>query len=173
MVVEKLTKVGLSTDDMLARGYQNASGTKHAIHLRTRKFEIAAMVQNGSGEDNVERAIGKRQALGKLLHHVNWQRRFRGQCTDCAGADDQARIRFERGNREAFPGKRVARDAASSADIERGASPALQKPRNGVPFAASEIALGRINHGVIIKGIEDKLPLFRLVSQPSHRAFPC
>ena len=126
MRVEKCLQISLPADHMLARGNENSAGTKHAEHFAHATIEIAGVVQHGSRKHDVERSVGKRQALGKFLDHFDRQRGLRGQRPDRCGADEGAGIRLERGHRKSFAGERIACDAASGADVERLARPAPQ-----------------------------------------------
>ena len=73
MATEKFAEVGLFADHVLARSNNDATRTKHAIHLGAGKVEIACMVQHSPGEDNIERAVAERKSFGKLLDHIDRQ----------------------------------------------------------------------------------------------------
>jgi hypothetical protein len=172
MLIEELAEIRFFANYVLSRSDKYATRTKHAMHLRTRKLKIAAMVQNGPGEDNVKRPIWERQTFGKLIDHIDRQSRFGGERPDSPGSYKGARIRFERSHRKSIACKRIACNAPSGADVERPARPALQEPRNRLPFTAAAITLRRRDRWIIIISVQNQLPLVWLVSKPDHGRFP-
>ncbi len=172
VLIKKLRQVSFLADHMFPRGDKYSTWTKHAEHFAACTIEITGMMQHGSRKYHVKRVICKWQAFGKLLDHIDRQSRFGGERPDCPGPDKGARIRFERSHRKSFARKRIACNAPSGADVERPARPALQEPRNRLPFTAAVITLRRRDQRIIIISVQNQLSLIWLVSKPDHGRFP-
>ncbi|GCC49507.1 hypothetical protein chiPu_0033936, partial [Chiloscyllium punctatum] len=108
MLREELRKIRLLADDMLARGDQHAARPQHAKHLPAGAVEIARMMQDGTCEDQIERRVGERQPLGKLLDHLDRQLRLLRQSADRRRSHDRARIGLQCGDGKAGSGERIA-----------------------------------------------------------------
>src|SRR5882724_1838034 len=124
--IEKLTEVALFADHMLTRSNEHSTRTKDAIHLKTRKLEIAGMMEDSPSKDKIEGTVGKGQTFGKFLNHIDRQCGFHRQRADRAGANDCARIWLDRRDFKSFFRKRIACDPAPGANVKRFASPAAQ-----------------------------------------------
>ena len=131
-------EVGLPADDMFARGNENSTRTKHAVHFAACAVEITGMVQHGPRKYHFKCVVGKWQAFGKFLDHFDRQSGFGGKRADRRSPDNRARIRFERSDRKSFARERIACNAPSRAYIERPARAPAQQLRNRLPFAASK-----------------------------------
>ncbi len=126
VAVEKRFQIGFPADHMLARSDENSTWTKHAVHFAACAVEIAGVVQHRSRKHDVERLIGKRQALGELFDHFDRQPGFGRKRANSFGPDEAAGIGLERGHCKSFSSERIACDAPSGADVEGPAAPALQ-----------------------------------------------
>lgn len=126
MLVQKLLKIGITTDNMFAGGNSNTTRFQYAIDFTAGSFQIGRVMKDRPCEHNIEARIGKRQSLRNFLDYLNdnsgilCERAYR-RC-----ANNFAWVGLKGGDCETIARQCIAGDTTASSDIERSATATMQ-----------------------------------------------
>lgn len=172
MLVQKLLKVGITTDDVFAGGNRDATWLQYAIDFTACSFQICRVMQHRSRKHDIEARISKRQPLGNFLDNVNGNSGIVREHAYRCCANNLAWVRLKRRNCETITGQCITGDTTASSDIERSATTTMQYSGDGAPLLRCMVTRRGIHQWVIVVCVARNLLLLGLISKPDDRLFP-